>query len=475
MADPFALMTRALDRGGYGGRGQGRGGGYGGGYGVAGRKKRLDPTDPKDMEYLRRMNPDFDEVMGGGAMDYKAKSAADPNFATKFGIPPAIDATRTFKEHLNSVDAVCWGPEPGQFVSASHDKTIKVWDAQKGKSLETLEGHVAGIYHCAVASSRKLLVSCGSGTESNLLLWQWAHKKSKMELKGHRRSVIHATFSPDSQSTSSVDQEGSIFIHDLATGKISFERNIHYGSVLASSYCRENGQILCTAGYDGFVRVLDLREQAAMPVWRQPSTVYNCSTPGGTGLVLPFAHDSNPVYATEFTASHTIYSAGGDNKMKRWDLRNLEQGPATQYLGHTSAVRSLCVSPDERFLVSGCDDGSCRVWHRDPIEEVRKTLTELRDELQQLKAQLNETLGDSQKQRLEGQATALRKKIAGQRETQSDFERKGGCTAVKTLAGHLSQVSGISWQEDGKGSVGILSSSWDQSCQLTEVSLNEFA
>lgn len=295
-----------------------------------------------------------------------------------------------------------------------------------------------------------------------------------MQLAGHRRSVIHTTFAPDSQSTSSVDQEGSIFIHDLATGKSSFERNIHYGSVLASAYCRENGQILCTAGYDGFVRVLDLREQSTVPVWRQASTVSNWSTPGGTGLVVPFAHSSSPVYAAEFTNSNTVYSAGGDNKMKRWDLRKLDQGPATEYLGHTSAIRSLCVSSDERFIVSGCDDGSCRIWHKDSIEEVKKTLTELRDELQQLKVQLQDGT-DSQKQLSEKRAEALRKEIAGHRESQNEFARKGGCTAVKSLGGHVSQVSGISWQEDGKGSVDILTSSWDQSCQLFKVSLQEFA
>ena len=38
---------------------------------------------------------------------------------------------------------------------------------------------------------------------------------------------------------------------------------------------------------------------------------------------------------------------------------------ALQYLGHTKAVRSITVSPDGQYLVSGSDDGTVRLWEVD--------------------------------------------------------------------------------------------------------------
>ncbi len=45
-------------------------------------------------------------------------------------------------EHENSVDGISANPSnSNEFVTGSHDKTIKVWDAAAGKSKLTLTGH----------------------------------------------------------------------------------------------------------------------------------------------------------------------------------------------------------------------------------------------------------------------------------------------------------------------------------------------
>jgi len=465
------LMNRALGRGGYGGGGVRTGssgtatgtGGYGG-YGPgAQKKKKLDPNNPKDVEYLRRMHPDFDEVMGNAEVDYKTRSETDANFEGKFRIPPPMEPTRTFREHVNSVDAVCWGPEPGQFVSASHDKTLKVWDAASGRCLETLAGHSGGIYHCAAASNRKLVVSCGAGSESNLLLWQWAQKKSSMKLAGHQRSVIHATFSPDSQCTSTLDQDGNVLIHDLASGKCTFSKNAHYGMGLCSSFCKQDGNLLCTAGYDGCIHVLDLREEATRQVWQLPSTVANWSSASNVGLCLDKAHGGYPVHAVECTGPTEVISGGADNTLKRWDLRMLgpRQAPhcAWEYLGHTAAIRSLCVSNDTSLIVSGCEDGSCRVWQKDPLTQRQGKLAGLKKELEQAAAP---------------DARRKREEISSEKASVDSLKNDGYSEAVRGLFGHVAQVSCCAWQEDGRGSASILSSSWDQTVQLFQVSLKEF-
>lgn len=45
----------------------------------------------------------------------------------------------TFRGHGDSVDQLCWHPKhPDQLVTASGDKTIRLWDARTNKSIATV-------------------------------------------------------------------------------------------------------------------------------------------------------------------------------------------------------------------------------------------------------------------------------------------------------------------------------------------------
>ncbi len=53
-------------------------------------------------------------------------------------------------------------------------------------------------------------------------------------------------------------------------------------------------------------------------------------------------------------------SGGADTVVKVWDVRQKEEFVTLK--GHTSAVTTLCVSPDGRFVASGSDEGVVKVW-----------------------------------------------------------------------------------------------------------------
>jgi len=415
MADPFALMNRTLDRN------QKR---------VAGgrQSKSRDLHNPADLERIRALHPDFDKVMGLADLDYKTMCRADADFAKHFPIPPLMEPVREFREHSNSVDAVCWDPNRGSFVSASHDSTLKVWDVTSGRCLRTLSDHDGGVYHCAVASTGRHMISCGSGTK-NVLLWEWPQGEKGRVLKGHRKAVYHATFSPDGLSAATADQEGNIAVHDIGSGSGNRHRllSLHVGVAHGSSFCRDDPSLLCSVGSDGGLQVVDLREQGPSQFWSLPSTAANY-TVLQTSLSIPSAHGGDIVYAAEFVDRDTIFTTGADHKLKRWDLRRVPRAPlraadrggacARDYLGHSAPLRSLAVSSDRRYLVSGCEDGSCRVWCRDELE-----LT-------------------------------------------------GHNTAMLLLSGHVDIVSGCVWQEDRENRrASVLSCSWDQSIKLFTVDL----
>jgi WD40 repeat protein len=76
---------------------------------------------------------------------------------------------RTLKRHSDVVTAVAVTPEGKRAVSASWDRTLKVWDLETGRELRTLEGHSDVVTAVAVTPEGKRAVS--ASRDRTLKVW----------------------------------------------------------------------------------------------------------------------------------------------------------------------------------------------------------------------------------------------------------------------------------------------------------------
>jgi WD40 repeat protein len=107
------------------------------------------------------------------------------------------------------------------------DRTIKLWNVQRGKEQATLDGHTDGVRCVAFSPDGKTLAS--GGYDYTIKLWDVQTGKKLTTLKGHTGWVTSVAYSPDGKTLASVGGERSeetsaradrtVKLWDVQTGK----------------------------------------------------------------------------------------------------------------------------------------------------------------------------------------------------------------------------------------------------------------
>jgi WD40 repeat protein len=85
--------------------------------------------------------------------------------------------------HTNLVFTCAYSPDGARVVSASKDKTLKIWDAATGWEIHTLVGHTDSVWTCAYSPDGARVVS--ASWDKTLKLWDVATGREFGTLEGH--------------------------------------------------------------------------------------------------------------------------------------------------------------------------------------------------------------------------------------------------------------------------------------------------
>ncbi|WP_437553965.1 TIR domain-containing protein [Sorangium sp. So ce367] len=124
---------------------------------------------------------------------------------------------RTLSGHSAQVAACALSPDGQRIVSASGDKTLKVWDLATGQLLSTLEGHSAQVTACALSPDGQRIVS--ASYDRTLKVWDLATGELLFTLEGHSGWVNACALSPDGQRIVSASADSTLKVWNAATGE----------------------------------------------------------------------------------------------------------------------------------------------------------------------------------------------------------------------------------------------------------------
>jgi WD40 repeat protein len=100
-------------------------------------------------------------------------------------------------------------------ISASDDRTLKVWDLETGRPLAALEGHAGGGTACAVTPDGRRVVSASE--DKTLKVWDLEIGRLLATLAGHADRVWACAVTPDGRRVVSASEDKTLKVWDLET------------------------------------------------------------------------------------------------------------------------------------------------------------------------------------------------------------------------------------------------------------------
>ena len=303
-----------------------------------GRINALFVADSLASEALLSSNLDLEAIVQairmGRLLQQSTRVRADTKMRSVAALEKVVYGVRElnrFQGHSNTLTSVSNSPDGKTIASASHDKTIKLWNLD-GRELRTFRGHSSSVKSISFSPDGKTIASASD--DKTIKLWNLDGRELRT-IRGHSFSVNSVSFSPDGKTIASASVDETIKLWNLDGRELRTIRG-HSAMVNKVSFSPD-GKYIASASSDSTVKLWSLNGRE----------------------IQTFKGHSNPVWSVIFSPDgKTISSASWDKTIKVWSLDGKE---LQTFKGHSSDVVSISFSPDGKTIASASWE-TIRLW-----------------------------------------------------------------------------------------------------------------
>jgi len=212
--------------------------------------------------------------------------------------------TRRFVGHTNDVLSVCFSPDNRQIVSSSRDKTIKLWNTLgECKFTITDECHTEWVSAVRFSPNAANPIFVSSGWDKLVKVWDVTKCKLKTNHFGHGGYISTITISPDGSLCASGGKDGITMLWDLNDDKHLY--SLEAGDLINALVFSPNRYWLCAATSSG-IKIWDLESK---------SVVDELKVPAEHGSALP-----EPISLAWSADGQTLFAGYTDNQIRVYSV-----------------------------------------------------------------------------------------------------------------------------------------------------------
>ncbi len=296
--------------------------------------------------------------------------------------------------HTKPVLQVAISHDSRLVASASADETIRIWDLVSGHPVFILTGHTGPVNSIDFSPNDPPYLLASGGNDGTVRQWRWAEDRQAPQdviLARLGTPVRAVAFSPNQKDLAVGTEDGMVRVYDLLTRQVKYTLAECSGAVTDLAFSAD-GAMLASADNRTQLCLWDMGTGGLI---NQPSS--NLSVPDqNIHTILPSAPTRTtwrPVmaimrfYRIVTIPSITILTYWSSTRARSSTWPSVTKGHASPvpakigasatvmwctvwtcdsilYLkAHEGPVNSLAFSPDDRWLVSGGEDGNVLVWN----------------------------------------------------------------------------------------------------------------
>jgi WD40 repeat protein/serine/threonine protein kinase len=240
--------------------------------------------------------------------------------------------------HTGVVMMAAFSPDDQMVVTASADKTAKIWRTSDGKELFILKGHEDTVVSATFSSDGTQVLT--SSLDKTAKTWRVSDGSLVATLSGHTDGLQAAIFSPDGKQIATASYDKTAKIWDSSTGKLISTLASHEGGIYAVCYSKD-GKLIATVSSDKTAKIWD-------------------SSNGQLKTTLT-GHQASVVSVDFSPNSKMIVTGSSDSTAKVWQVSDgkLVSTLTKARLGVTDSK----FSPDGKIILTTSGDGNAYIWN----------------------------------------------------------------------------------------------------------------
>jgi WD40 repeat protein len=252
---------------------------------------------------------------------------------------PSGRLLRQIDAHTDWINTISWLPKRGIVITASHDQTLRLWDADSFALRRTIAGYQGEVYSAIPDFGEQTLATIGGRERRTLKVWNLDQMVLPDRLGDESTPIFDVAISRDQRRIAAVSGDGRIRLWDQASGRLRWERRPGAGQLFAVAFSPA-GDLVAASG-----------EGREVYLWESASGTLHEILEGHTGQIHGLAFSPE---------GRWLASASDDRTVRLWDPRS---GQLRHRLtGAAQDLHSVTFRPDGRELATGSADGKIYLW-----------------------------------------------------------------------------------------------------------------